>query len=91
LDFHGWYLLRGAHPNRILNRYDRKRECDRGQSAFCVPINHFSPPYLNEPIATLLEQALSPSSISRTIWVNDQSSCVREYRGHGYIQIDLPP
>jgi hypothetical protein len=43
LDFHGC-LLRGARPNRILNRYDRKRERDRGQSAFCVPINHFSPP-----------------------------------------------
>ena len=44
LDFHGC-LLRGARPNRILNRYDRKRERDRGQSTFCVPINHFSPPY----------------------------------------------
>jgi hypothetical protein len=43
LDFHGC-LLRGARPNRVLNRYDRKRERDRGQSAFCVPINHFSPP-----------------------------------------------
>src|SRR5580700_8471582 len=43
LDFHGC-LLRGARPNRILNRYDRKRERDRGQSAFCVPIKHFSPP-----------------------------------------------
>src|SRR5215471_9837599 len=43
LDFHGC-LLRGAGPNRVLNRYDRKRERDRGQSAFCVPINHFSPP-----------------------------------------------
>ena len=43
LDFHGC-LLRGARPYRILNRYDRKRERDRGQSAFCVPINHFSPP-----------------------------------------------
>src|ERR1700730_10600394 len=43
LDFHGC-LLRGARPNRILNRYDRKKERDRGQSAFCVPINHFSPP-----------------------------------------------
>jgi len=42
LDFHGC-LLRGARPNRILNRYDRKRERDRGQSALCVPINHFSP------------------------------------------------
>ena len=40
LDFHGC-LLRGARPNRILNRYNRKREGDRRQSAFCVPINHF--------------------------------------------------
>ena len=43
LDFHGC-LLRVARPNRILNRHDQKRERDRGQSAFCVPINHFSPP-----------------------------------------------
>jgi hypothetical protein len=43
LDFHGC-LLRGGGRNRVLNRYDRKRERDRGQSAFCVPINHFSPP-----------------------------------------------
>src|SRR5215471_693926 len=43
LEFHGC-LLRGARPNRVLNRYDRKRERDRGQSAFCVPVNHFSPP-----------------------------------------------
>src|SRR5262249_8346995 len=43
LDFHGC-LLRSARPNRVLNRYDRKRERDRGQSPFCVPINHFSPP-----------------------------------------------
>src|SRR5215467_14604059 len=43
LDFHGC-LLCGARPNCVLNRYDRKRERDRGQSAFCVPINHFSPP-----------------------------------------------
>src|ERR1700730_981355 len=59
LDFHGC-LLRGARPNRILNRYDRKRERDRGQSAFCVPINHFSPPpYPKKPIAEILDQAVT--------------------------------
>ena len=58
LDFHGC-LLRGARPNRILNRYDRKRERDRGQSAFCVPINHFSSSPCNEPIAEFLEQAVT--------------------------------
>ena len=36
-----WASVAGARPNRILNRYDRKRERDRGQSAFCVPIDHF--------------------------------------------------
>src|SRR5215467_12983226 len=52
LDFHGC-LLRGARPNRILNRYDRKRERDGGQRPFCVPANHFSPPlYPMSPIAS---------------------------------------
>src|SRR5215472_17105911 len=58
LDFHGC-LLGGARPDRILNRYDRKRERDRGQSAFCVPINHCFLLPSNEPIAELLEQAVS--------------------------------
>src|SRR5215831_3104954 len=63
LDLHGC-LLRGARPNRILNRYDRKRERDGGQRPFCVPINHFSPPlYPNEPDRELLDQAVSRSSI----------------------------
>jgi fructose-specific component phosphotransferase system IIB-like protein len=87
LDFHGC-LLRGARPNRILNRYDRKRERDRGQSAFCVPINHFSPPPY--------PMNRSPSSWSKPFPIldhphhmgNDQSSCVKECRGHCYIQTD---
>jgi hypothetical protein len=90
LDFHGC-LLRGARPNRILNRYDRKRERDRGQSAFCVPINHFSPPPY--------PMNRSPSSWSKPFPIldhphhmgNDQSSCVKECRGHCYIQTDPLP
>src|ERR1700720_4401395 len=89
-DFHGC-LLRGARPNRILNRYDRKRERDRGKSAFCVPINHFSPPPY--------PMNRSPSSWSKPFPIldhphhmgNDQSSCVKECRGHCYIQTDPLP
>src|SRR5512133_2956586 len=89
LDFHGC-VLRGARPNRILNRYDRKRERDRGQSAFCVPINHFSPP--PHPMDRSPSSWSKPlPSITRTIWVNDQSSCVKECRGPCYIQTDSRP
>jgi hypothetical protein len=91
LDFHGC-LLRGARPNRILNRYDRKRERDRGQSAFCVPINHFSPPpYPMNRSPSSLEQAVpyprSPAPYGSTTRV----PCVKECRGHCCIQTDPLP
>src|SRR6516164_7370141 len=77
LDFHGC-LLRVARPNRILNRHDQKRERDRGQSAFCVPINHFSPPPYPMSRSPSCWSKPFPDLRSPTIWVNDQSSCVKE-------------
>jgi len=91
LDFHGC-LLRGARPNRILNRYDRKRERDRGQSAFCVPINHFSPPpYPMSRSPSCWSKPFpdprSPAPYGSTTRVLASKEC----RGHCYIQTDPRP
>jgi hypothetical protein len=46
----------------------------------CTDQPLFSSSLSNEPIAELLDQAAFRSSITPTIWVNDQSSCVKECR-----------
>jgi hypothetical protein len=67
---------------------DRKRERDRGQSAFCVPINHFSPP--PHPMNR------SPSSWSKPFPILDHPHHMGQrpeflrqgMLGHWYIQTD---